>query len=59
MREGEASRRQAVHVFFPKERNNEWFIMAYYTEVRPKETGSIDYSKADLMDVLRTLKLGD
>lgn len=47
----------SLYLFFPKARNNEWFIMAHYTEVAPKEVGSIEYSKADLMDVLRTLKV--
>jgi len=49
----------SLYLFFPKARNNEWFIMAHYTQVVPKEVGSIEYSKADLMDVLRTLKLED
>jgi hypothetical protein len=47
----------SLYLFFPKERDNEWYIMTHYTEVRGKETASVDYSKSDLMDVLRTMKL--
>jgi len=49
----------SLYLLFPKERSNEWFIMTHYTEVVPKATGAVQYSKSALIDVLTTLRLED
>ncbi len=49
----------SLYLFFPHASQNEWFIMAHYTEVAPKEIGPTEYSKMDLLEVLRTLELED
>jgi hypothetical protein len=47
----------SLYLFFPKGRNNQWFIMVHYTQVWSKERKPMNYSKSDLIDVLRTLEL--
>jgi hypothetical protein len=49
----------SLYLFFPKERNNNWFVMAHYTEVVPKTAGDVPYSKSELRAVLATLELSN
>lgn len=47
----------SLYLFFPKEKDNDAFIVAHHSVRMPLEAVLFEYSKTDLIDLLRTLNV--